>query len=1006
MVALRNCLAGFLALALLLGCAGKKSAPNTAAGTSDGGRSMNQLVSVKMEERGKTTAVVLEGTAPMSPNIFKLTDPDRIIVDLTDTKLGQLPASQDMNKGGITQITANQFDDAKSSLSRVVVGLTQPMEYQVESQGSKLVLLVNSAGGEIMSSSAPAGLPEIPGLGSTPGPSPDAASPETSPLASEAVALPSPTAVPPIEWVPGAEIPAAEISAATSPAVAPAPSQATELVDIQYSSSTTGTTVRLIGNGPVENYQDFVLKNPHRVVVDLKGMKNAYPGGKSINLGTPEVSALRIGGKKAKGADIRIVLDASSSGPPAYTITRDGNALVLNIATVATGETPSATAEVPAAEIPVADVPVPEAAAPTDAALPAIAAPPVTPGKPVRITGLGFKQMKDVNKSRLIIGLSNSGAEYTTQDIAPGKFAVTIANAKFEKQALRREFDTREFQTAIVSVSPKADKRAKTAAFIVEIEQQMPYTVTQEGSNLYVDVDIPPQILRKRTPTVSKAAPPPQLPAEGLTESQFETGTGREVGAPSERVMSAEGVTPAKGTEDGGPRAVPAREYRYVREAFMSESMSKGEPLTDMGAILSGEYEGRKFVGRKISLDFKDAEVRSIFRLIAEISKFNMIISDDVDGRVTIRLDDVPWDQAFAIILQTRGLWFERYGNIVRIAPADRLRRERESAAATMRAAKAAKPLDVLFKPVSFAQAATLTKQVASVLSERGTVDIDSRTNTLIIKDIRENLDKARKMVDILDTQTPQVSIESRIVEATQTFTRSFGITWSGNTRFTAATGNPTGIFFPNSIAISPFTMNFPNNGVINTTAGIKLGSINNIVDLDLGLTLGEQEGTAKLVSAPKVTVLDNKSATITAGSMIPFQTQTANAGSNVRFESAATTLSVTPHITNDGSILMTISATRSEPNFAQLVQGNPLIDTRSANTEVLVKSGNTTVLGGIYSTGTANSQDRLPFVSKIPILGALFRNYQKSLRRTELLIFVTPRIVGDEREAIRDIRD
>ena len=139
---------------------------------------------------------------------------------------------------------------------------------------------------------------------------------------------------------------------------------------------------------------------------------------------------------------------------------------------------------------------------------------------------------------------------------------------------------------------------------------------------------------------------------------------------------------------------------------------------------------------------------------------------------------------------------------------------------------------------------------------------------------------------------------------------------------------------------------------------------------------------------------------------MIPFQTQTANAGSNVRFESAATTLTVTPHITNDGSILMTISATRSEPNFAQLVQGNPLIDTRSANTEVLVRSGNTTVLGGIYSTQTGNQQDRLPFVSKIPILGALFRNYSKSLRRTELLIFVTPRIVGDEREAIRDIRD
>jgi type IV pilus assembly protein PilQ len=289
----------------------------------------------------------------------------------------------------------------------------------------------------------------------------------------------------------------------------------------------------------------------------------------------------------------------------------------------------------------------------------------------------------------------------------------------------------------------------------------------------------------------------------------------------------------------------------------------------------------------------------------------------------------------------------------------------------------------------------------------RGSVDIDSRTNTLIIKDIRENLDKAKRMVDILDTQTPQVSIESRIVEATTTFTRSFGITWGGNTRFTAATGNPTGLYFPNSVAVSPFALNFPvDGGFVNSTANIRLGSINNVLDLDLALALGEQKGYSKLISAPKVTVLDNKVGSITSGSRIPFITQTADSGSNVRFENAATTLNVTPHITNDGSILMTLTATRNEPNFAQLVQGNPLIDQRTATTEVLVKSGNTTVLGGIYATRTGRSINRLPFLSSIPLIGALFQNYDKQLSRTELLIFVTPRIVGDEREAIRDIRE
>jgi type IV pilus assembly protein PilQ len=172
--------------------------------------------------------------------------------------------------------------------------------------------------------------------------------------------------------------------------------------------------------------------------------------------------------------------------------------------------------------------------------------------------------------------------------------------------------------------------------------------------------------------------------------------------------------------------------------------------------------------------------------------------------------------------------------------------------------------------------------------------------------------------------------------------------------------------------------MNFPvEGGFVNSTANVKLGSINNVVDLDVSLALGETKGYAKLISAPKVTVLDNKSATITSGSRIPFITQTADSGSNVRFENAATTLNVTPHITNDGSILMTITATRNEPNFAQLVQGNPLIDQRTATTEVLVKSGNTTVLGGIYATRSGRSINRFPFLSSIPIIGRISKLQQ-----------------------------
>jgi type IV pilus assembly protein PilQ len=711
-------------------------------------------------------------------------------------------------------------------------------------------------------------------------------------------------------------------------------------------------------------------------------------GGKELVLDTPEVQKIRLG---KSGDKLRVVLDLTSSEKPAYTINRQDTTLSLTVVAKAPSAEPEAAPVVAEAAPPEAEpVPPPSAEAP--------AAEPVREAAVV-ITGVGFKQLKDRNQSRVMIRANEAGFAYTTRD-EPGSIVVTIPNSRLEKPILRREFDTREFRTAITSIAPQGQNGAME--FVIGLEQQVAYSVNQEGADLYVDVEVPAEILRKQTADQVRTG----APAEETTAPAEE----------AEVMLSAEQVRPTRDVE-----APKARDYRYVKESFMSDSGAgeAGGALSDMAAILAGEYRGRSFTGRKISLDFKDAEIRSIFRLLADISKFNLIISDDVGGRVTVRLNNVPWDQAFAIILQTKGLWFEKYGNIVRIAPAEKLRQERELAAATARASQAAKPLDVLFKPVSYATANDLVRQVRSVLTDRGTVDVDTRTNTLIIKDIRESLEKAKKMVEILDTQTPQVSIESRIVEASTNFTRSFGIVWGGQANFSSATGNPTGAFFPNSIGAQglgagagattfsglPVALNYPSPLGQNAGIGLRLGSINNVVDLDVALGLMESQGNAKLISSPKITVLDNEAATISAGTRIPFVTTTSNSGSSVRFENAVTSLNVTPHITNDGSISMQIAATRNEPNFSQLVQGNPVVDQRQASTKVLVKSGNTTVLGGIYSIRTGSVKDSLPGVSKIPIIGWLFRNYSKELRRTELLIFVTPRIVGDEREAVRDIR-
>ena len=982
-----------LAVLAALSCGEKKppatpaqaeNAPTAEVAADPSGLNILSNLNVEKQNAGGSK-VMLSGTKPMSPNIFKLTEPDRIVVDLTDTKVGNVGNDTNVDDATISNIKVEQFDDAASSLSRVEIVLKAPAEYQVESNGNNLTLRIGATDDA---------------------PSSTAAAPADAgaPLAGEQVFSAAGASQDPFaltnqqqEGVTSQELqqtlsnPVGTEEAGTS-------STATSLTDVNYAASNDGTVVILTGNGNFEGVENTSLSNPNRIVVDLKNMKKDYKGSSKIKLNTTEVGNIRIG---ESSGNVRVVLDLKGDSIPDYKLDNNNGKITITVP-------PTSVAAAPVESAPVESAPAPEALvsepAPVVEAAPAIEAPVMSEPAPsssatvdmtpaptnnrkIVVDKVNFEQLADQGKSRLTIGVNQSDARFDVQEISDRELKMVIPNSKFKSNVLSKFLDTSEYKSAVKKITPHYNSREKSTDYTIALSEKVNYNIQQDANAIHMDFDIPANLSEQASAQAS--------------ESVNGTSTTKSA-AVSETIVPASDQL----LSEQGKKAV-VKDYRYVKEGFMSDTATDDSPLSQMGAILSGSVSGKKFTGRKISLDFKDADIRSIFRLIADISKFNLIISDDVSGRVTIKLDDVPWDQAFAIILQSKSLWFEKYGNIVRIAPAKRLQEEKESAAAAEKAAQAVKPLDILFKPVSFAQADTLIKQVGTVLSERGSVDIDSRTNTLIIKDIRENLEKAKKMVDILDTQTPQVSIESRIVEATTTFTRSFGIQWGGNTRFTAATGNPTGLYFPNSVAVSPFALNFPvEGGFVNSTANVRLGSINNVLDLDVQLALGEQKGYSKLISAPKVTVLDNKSATITSGSRIPFITQTADSGSNVRFENAATTLNVTPHITNDGSILMTITATRNQPNFAQLVQGNPLIDQRTATTEVLVKSGNTTVLGGIYATQGGRSINRFPYLSSIPIIGALFQNYNKTLSRTELLIFVTPRIVGDEREAIRDIRE
>jgi type IV pilus assembly protein PilQ len=427
-----------------------------------------------------------------------------------------------------------------------------------------------------------------------------------------------------------------------------------------------------------------------------------------------------------------------------------------------------------------------------------------------------------------------------------------------------------------------------------------------------------------------------------------------------------------------------------------------------------------KYTGRRIDLDFKDADIHNILRLLAEVGGVNVVTSDEVSGSVTIRMRDVPWDQALDVILQAKGLGAERKGNLIRVAPQEMLEKERELALARQKQQVALAPVETRLVPVSYATAKDVEPRVRELLTERGTVSVDERTNVLIVRDIIESLDDVEELVRTLDTQTAQVLVEARIVEATSNYVRDVGIQWGGDVSFNQAFGNQTGLVFPSNIGIaggsydsntpsqglSPLAANTPvPNFAVNLPAatgtgvggamGLTFGSVDGNYNLNVRLSAAESTGAVKIISSPRVLTLDNHAAKISQGTQIPYS-QVSAQGVQTAFQTAVLELNVTPHVTADGSVAMKVSVTRNEPDFTRTgANGQPTILKREATTELLIADGHTAVIGGIYTRNSGRTVDQVPFFGDIPIIGLLFQRRRMLDQRSELLIFITPRIVN-----------
>jgi type IV pilus assembly protein PilQ len=420
---------------------------------------------------------------------------------------------------------------------------------------------------------------------------------------------------------------------------------------------------------------------------------------------------------------------------------------------------------------------------------------------------------------------------------------------------------------------------------------------------------------------------------------------------------------------------------------------------------LHSEESGYK--GALMSLTLKDADIRDVLRVIAVKAGLNLIIDPGITGKVTCELVKIPWDQALDLILKSNKLGKVLEGNVLRVGDSKVLASEEDEHRKLLEAKKLSGPIKVLTRTLSYAKVDTIRSTLKSQLTRRGNIIIDKRTNTLIISDVKSRVDVIDRMMDILDTPNLQVNIKARIVETNTLYAKNLGIQWGFNGVSDYFYGNQTSLKFPNNFAVSGnsvsskqgiygplggYAVNLP-APAFSSGIGISLGNVLDTFRLDAALTALQKKGKAKILSMPEITTQDNVKADIIQGKRLPVQTNSYNTIS-VKYVTAALELHVTPHVTAEGTILMNIVIRNDHPDFSITVKSMPLIITQMAKTSVMVKDGGTAVIGGMYKVEDTVSNNSVPGLGKLPIIGFLFKGSQRTGDSRELLIFITPRIV------------
>lgn len=571
-----------------------------------------------------------------------------------------------------------------------------------------------------------------------------------------------------------------------------------------------------------------------------------------------------------------------------------------------------------------------------------------------------------------------------------GKVYSIIINGKSNDlyQANKEIFITNQHVSAkstINSVDFRGTDKLGGRVIIDVSDTSIPIDVTQEGRKLYVNffnTKIPAAIMKRYDVADF------QSPAQTITF--------RQQGKNVRMTVTSKG--------DYG-------HYVYqVNKQFMVDVF----PLSEE-EVQKAKLKKQVFTGKTISLNFQNISIRAVLQLLADFTGVNMVVSENVKGEITLRLNDLPWDQALDIILTTQGLDKRRQGNVVMVDTKEHFDKMEENQLKSDQIIQRLEPIRSDLVQINYAKAADLAVLIKdktnSLLSDRGKISVDSRTNTLWIQDTGSKIEEVRDLVKKLDVPVKQVQIEARIVEVTKDYAEDLGIRW-GVTKPNQLSGTLTGAnqlaqgVAPASVTNLPSNVlqdykprlnldlaAVPANGSMPASVGIALARLGNNILLDLELSALESEGRAELISSPRLITTNQQAAEIQSGQEIPYQEATSSGATAVSFKKAVLSLKVTPQITPDNKILMELQINQDTPS-PQTFNGVPAILTKEIQTTVLVNNGETIVLGGIYKQDKNQDIRRIPFFGQLPVLKYLFGNKQVALSNDELLIFITPKII------------